>query len=422
MPADARPIVLIASGTRGDVQPLLALAQALQRRGHAVRVASHAPFRAMIASAGVPFAALSDNPSDWLARTPTLFTARPTPVVLRNSLRYLRVAQDMTARLLDSARIACDGAGLIVGGLASLWAGAVADAIRAPLAWVFLQPLMPTGAFASSVWPLWRDGGPALNRLSYRMVDAISTQPWRAVIARWRRVHGLAAEPRGMLQRAHASVDAVLNAFSPQLVPAPRDWPAACAPLGFWQLSRSGALSDDLERFIGDAGDVIYIGTGAGSAVNACALLQMAHDAALRLKLRALVNVHGVEALPAAYGDRLRIARDVPHDAVFPRMRAVVHHGGAGTTAAALRAGVPMVVLPVFADQFFWAARAHAAGLAPAPLSQRSLNQAQFVGAVAQAVHDPALRNRAQQLAAHVRAEDGITQAVDRLEALLRRR
>jgi UDP:flavonoid glycosyltransferase YjiC (YdhE family) len=423
---DARPIVMLASGTRGDVQPLLALAHAMQLRGHAVRVASHAPFRTMIERAGLQFAPLSDNPSDWLARTPTLFTARPTPVVLRNTLRYVRVAQVMTARLLDSALAACDNAGLIVGGLASLWAGEVADAARARLAWAFLQPLTPTGSFACSVWPLWRDAGTALNRLSYRAIDAVSTRPWRAVIARWRRARGLSEEPGGLLQRAHARADAVLNAFSPQLVPAPPDWPAACAPLGFWHVPQGAAppgamVPDDLERFIGSAGDVIYVGTGAGSAMDARALMSFAHDAALRLKLRVLANVHGIEALPPAYADRMRVVRDVPHAALFPRMRAVVHHGGAGTTAAALRAGVATVVLPVFADQFFWSARVHAAGIAPRPLPQRGLDRARFVAAIEQAVSDPTLRARAGQLAAQERAEDGVARAVERLETLARR-
>ncbi len=420
MTADA-PVVFVASGTRGDVQPYLAVARALQASGVPVRVASHEQFRPWVEAQGLPYAALSDNPSEWLARTPTLFSAPPSPRVLRNSLAYLSTARDMTAQLMTSAARACAGASAIVAGLSSLWAGSVAEAANVPVIWAFLQPLTPTRAFASSVWPL-RHANAFARRASYAAVDAASWWPWRGVVDRWRRGQSLPAlGSRGMLHWLHERGDTILNGFSRHLVAAPDDWPAGTRPAGFWFAETPLGLDDATERFLAAADDVVYFGTGAGSAMDPPALLTLAHDALLRLNARAVVNVHGAERVPEAFRPRMHAVRDVPHAALFPRLRAVAHHGGAGTTAEAARAGVPAVVLPVFADQFFWAERVHAAGIAPAPIPQRRLSRSGLAAALRIALEDAPMRSRARALAERVRGEDGIATAIVTISAVIAR-
>ena len=420
MKADA-PVVFVASGTRGDVQPYLALARALQRSGVPVRIASHTQFQTWVEAQDLPYAALSDNPSEWLARTPTLFTAPPSTRVLRNSLVYLSTARDMTARLLTSAARACAGASAIVAGLSSLWVGSIAEAANVPVVWAFLQPLTPTRAFASSVWPL-RHSSAVASRASYTVVDAASWWPWRSVVNRWRRAHTLPAlGARGMLHRLHERGDTILNGFSRHLVAAPADWPAGCAPAGFWFAETAPMLNAATERFLEAADDVVYFGAGAGSAMDPRALLALAHDALLRLNARAVVNLHGAEHVPDAFKARMHAAQDLPHAALFPRLRAVVHHGGAGTTAEVARAGVPAVVLPVFADQFFWAERAHAAGVAPAPIPQRRLSRSGLAAALQAALGHEPMRSSARALAERIRGEDGIAAAVATISSVVAR-
>jgi UDP:flavonoid glycosyltransferase YjiC (YdhE family) len=327
----------------------------------------------------------------------------------------------MTARLLTTAAAACEGASAIVAGLSSLWAGSMAEAAGLPVIWAFLQPLTPTRAFASSVWPM-RHSRAFASRASYVAVDAASWWPWRGVVNRWRRTNGLPAlGARGILHLLHQREDAILNGFSRHLVSAPADWPAACAPVGFWFAETQAGLDAATEKFLAAADDVVYFGTGAGSATDPRALLALAHDVLLRLNVRAVVNVHGVDYVPDAFRPRMHLVRDLPHAALFPRLRAVVHHGGAGTTAEVARAGVPAVVLPVFADQFFWAERAHAAGVASAPIPQRRLSRSVLAGALQGAIEHAPMRSNARALAERIRGEDGITSAVAAISAVLAR-
>jgi sterol 3beta-glucosyltransferase len=350
-----RRIVLIASGTRGDVQPYLALARALAARGDAPIVATHAAFAPLAEAAGVATRPLADNPSDWLARhTTTLGPAAPIA-----SLRFVRAARPMLTRLIDSAMAACADADVIVAGLPALFAGGIADALRKPIVWGFLQPLTPTRAFACSVWT-----GPRVAALrSYALADAAMWLPWRGVVNRWRKSHDVS--PRGVggyLSEIHSRSQLVLYGMSEALAPRPVDWPEHVRMTGFWRLGVPAALPDAIERACSVG--AFYVGSGAGSAVAPALLLACAAEAARRHGLTGLVNIDGVDAIPAPFAERLLLCRGVSHDALFPRLRAVVHHGGAGTTAAAAHAGVPSLVLPAFADQRFWAERAVRVGIA----------------------------------------------------------
>ena len=405
------PVVFLASGTRGDVQPCVAAACALQQRGFPVRIAAHLEHRALVEGAGVPFMALAENPSAWLAVHPTLFDGVISRTAVRETARYLRRVPRWTANLLDSAMAACAGARAVVGGLASVWAADVADACGIPALWQLLQPLTPTDSFAASVWP-WR----VPRTLSYVFVDAMLWLPLRGVVNHWRRSHGL--RPRGIregaLVRVHARADAVMNAFSARLAPPPADWLPALHPLGTCFPQHTPALDAHLQRWI-DGGDVIYIGAGAGSMAPITHALPWLHEALLRHGLRAVVNL---PAVPPAFLDRMRIVRDVPHGALFPHMRCVIHHGGAGTTAEAARAGSPAVIMPVFADQHFWAERAQVAGVAVAPV-HRAMGRSTWLARIDQALHDVNLRTGTQSCAMRMRDENGAQRVADRIIAAL---
>ena len=107
---------------------------------------------------------------------------------------------------------------------------------------------------------------------------------------------------------------------------------------------------------------------------------------------------------------------DVPHEWLFPRMAAVVHHGGAGTTGAGLRAGVPSVLTPLGFDQPFWGRRVVALGVGPEPVSRRALTTERLAAAIRRAVTDHAMRERAARLGERISAENGVARAVDALE------
>ncbi len=412
-----KTVLLLASGTRGDVQPYLALARALVARGVPAVLATHAPFRALVEQAGLPFVDLGENPSDLLAAQSGALTAAGPSA----TLRYVRRARLMLARQLDCAFHAgrAHDAGALVGGLPTLWADTLAESLQIPLFWGLLQPLTPTRAFPSSIAQTARPLGSWLNLRSYQVVDRATWWPWRSVVNAFRQRHALLPiGAQGALARLHARQQPVLYGFSEHVVPRPHDWPAHCAITGFWQLAAAALLPAEVDAFIGDGRDVLYIGTGAGSALAPQRLLALADDALRQLGLRAVINIHGVETLTGAQRQRLCLGHNLDHAVLFPRVRAVVHHGGAGTSAAAARAGVPTVVLPVFADQFFWAGRAVALGIGVAE-SQRRLGGETLVRMISTVLSQDRFRAAAQRLAALLAREDGAARAADALVTAL---
>ncbi len=114
--------------------------------------------------------------------------------------------------------------------------------------------------------------------------------------------------------------------------------------------------------------------------------------------------------------DHVIVLDSAPHSWLFPRMAAVVHHGGAGTTAEGLRAGIPSVITPFVFDQYFWGARIKALGLGPAPIPQKKLSAESLAKAIHLAVNDPGIRQRARSTGESIRAEDGAANAVKIVE------
>ena len=289
-----------------------------------------------------------------------------------------------------------------------------------------LQPATRTRAFPGvAVPPRPRLGGP-LNYLSYLVGEQLSWQPFRATVNRWRReTLGLPPIPLGgpyaELQRRRLPF---LYGVSRQVVPRPPDWPTWHHLTGYWFLDR---LSDwepatELADFLATGPPPVYVGFGSMKPGDAVALGRLAVAALRRAKRRGvlLTGWSGLRAGRAS--DDVLIVDEVPHDWLFPRMAAVVHHGGAGTTAAGLRAGVPSVVCPFFVDQPFWGWRVAELGVGPPPIMQSRLTVDRLTAAIRRAVADEAMAARASALGERVRAEDDVARAVELFEQEIGRR
>jgi sterol 3beta-glucosyltransferase len=210
----------------------------------------------------------------------------------------------------------------------------------------------------------------------------------------------------------------VLYGFSPRVVPVPDDGPRRRIATGWWFLDGGPwTPPPDLERFLASGGPVVSIGFGSmpGDEPGALAALVTGavHDAGVRAVV--LTGWGALEGAPAA--DSIIAVRSVPHDWLFPRMAAVVHHGGAGTTGAGLRSGVPNIVVPFGVDQPFWGSRVHALGAGPRPIPRRALTREALAAALRQAVTDGAMRGAAARIGTEIRADDGVTTAVQAIEA-----
>jgi len=420
-----RPIVFLTSGTRGDVQPVIPLAQRLQADGHAVRIAAPPAFRELVESHGVPFAPVDGNPSDlMIARSgeiPLTFDGNPIRSA-RSTLNYLREAQAVYAQMLANAWAACGDASLLVLGLPTIWGTSIAEKLRIPCVGAFLQPLTPTREFSCPVLPSARSWGGAYNRLTYSLAGLATFLPWRRAINDWRaRTLGLGPLPlSGPSSHPFGRIDLNLYGFSEQVLPRPQDWNTDSVIAGYWPLTSHTPLANVLEAFLQAGPPPVYFGFGSPGTYQPDKIFEVISRATRLAELRAVVALPQgtqIKEVPA----HIHLLRgSTPHDRLFPQLAGAVHHGGAGTTGTALLAGIPSLVTPVAVDQFFWGARVSALGVGPKPIPQRELRVKNLAEGLTK-MKEEGMKERARGLGKRLQHEDGIAQAVRALEALINR-
>jgi len=229
------------------------------------------------------------------------------------------------------------------------------------------------------------------------------------LISRARRAEGLRAQRSGQFGDCP-----ILYGFSPAVVPTPTDWPAFVHPTGYWFLDapRDWRPPVALSAFLAAGPPPVYVGFGSMRNRQPQVVTALVVEALERAGQRGVLHSGWDGLAELRLPETIFPVDSIPHDWLFPRMAAIVHHGGAGTTAAALRAGRPAVVVPFFADQPFWARRVYELGVGPYPLPRARLTAARLADAITAAVYDPTMLERAVALGERLRAEDGVSEAV----------
>jgi len=415
-------ITITATGSRGDVQPYIALAVGLRQAGHAVCVATHDEFRPLLDGRGIEYAPVRGNPRDLLndERAHSMLAAQG------NALKFLR---EFTALLAPGARqMALDcreasrGSDAIVLSNTGLVAGfrQIAAALGVPYCTGLLQPVTPTRAFASPFlpeFPGWLPFGRGVYNLwSHRLFRALFRRFFDGLTRMVR--HELELPPlsrREARPRLEVSGAPLLYAFSPSVVAPPDDWPSCAHVTGYWPLDRPAGWrpSPELRAFLDAGRPPVYVGFGSMTSRDPEATTALVVEALARAGRRGVLLTGSGALSGDDLPDEIFPLESAPHDWLFPRMAAVVHHGGAGTTSAGLRAGVPSIVVPFFADQPFWARTVHRLGAGPRPIPRRRLTATRLVAAITQATSDDDMRRRAAALGERIRAEDGVSRAVN---------
>lgn len=420
-------LLLIALGTRGDVQPAAALGRGLRDAGHVVTVLAGDDFADLVgahdlafAPSGIDMQALMQSP-DGIAWA---HARSPFEEIRRMRLLFQRFGLDSGRAILAAA----EGADALVGAFtADAFGLAVAEKLGKPYFTTALQPLHPTRSGAATSQPIFARRESVLNRWSGRLTEWLLFGVFETAVHAWRRELGLApCTRRGYFDQLHAAP--TLCGFSRHVVPRPRDWPDHKVVTGYWFLDEEVGWSPpaDLVDFLAAGPPPVYVGFGSMSDPDGAATGGLILRALRRQGLRAVLAQGwaglGVgsgsgpgSGLPAAAAADVFVVPAAPHAWLFPRMAGVVHHGGAGTTAAAFRAGVPQLVIPHFADQPFWGRRTRELGVGARPIARRDLTEAALARGLADLVGTPALAERAADLGAAIRAEDGVGAAVAHL-------
>lgn len=395
-------VTFIANDTRGGVEPYLALVGEAASRGHTVRALAPPEYARQFDAAGAMFAPLRGAER-------AAMTAPGGRVGLREMGRLASELASGWAR--DAADLAA-GTHVVVAGIGGLpVAGPVAQSIGAPLLRAHLQPLdAPSALYPGPLMPRL-DGTAASRRLSHRItrlgVSLLTRAPQRAA-----RVALRISAP------SPPPLPEIIYGFSPAVVPIASDSGARRIATGYWTLPAQADPSVELLTFLESDQPVVSVGFGSMHGQDARALRELVVAAVRRAKVRAVL-LSGWGALAASRErDRDVLTVDaVAHSWLFPRMAATVHHGGAGTTGAALTAGVPTVIVPFGADQPFWAQRVHTLGTSPAPIPRRALSVDRLAAALQSALRDEHMQARAAEIGARLHGESGARAAIDAVEA-----
>lgn len=400
-------ILIAAAGSRGDIAPYTGLGAELRRAGYEVALATTDTFAPLVREAGLEFRSLPAR-----AETEVGGTA--------GRRELMRTAAEFVTELGQGfADAVAKGADLLLLSTTTAPLGwHLAEATGIPALGVYLQPTAPTGDFPPVVTgsrSLGRLGNRTAGRLALRMADRLYT---RAVTELRRSLELPFLAPHAMRRRQERADWPVLHGFSTALVPRPSDWRPGLDVVGPWwpYVDADRRLPAEVEDFLAAGHRPVFIGFGSMAAGHGERLSDIAVRALRRAGLRGILQTGGAGLV--ADGDDVLTIGDVPHALLFPRVAAVVHHAGAGTAAAGLRAGVPAVPVPVTADQPFWAGRLAALGAATAPIPFRALTAEGLADALGKAVRQQAYARAASVAAQHMATEDGAGRAVKAVERL----
>jgi UDP:flavonoid glycosyltransferase YjiC (YdhE family) len=449
LPPPPMNVVIQIVGSRGDVQPFVALGQVLKNRyGHRVRIATHPTFRDFVTENGLEFFSIGGDPAELMAfmvKNPGLM---PGIDSLKNGDIGKRRAgiYEMITGCWRSCIEAGDGTGMeasddLLDGRASFDSGIavganpllkpfVADAIIAnppsfahvhiaeklgiPLHLMFTMPWSPTQSFPHPLANIMSSNADSAitNFVSYALVDMLTWQGLGDVINRFRE-KSLGLEPvsimwaPGMASRLRIPWT---YCWSPALIPKPADWGDYIDISGFFFLNLASNYTPppDLAEFLAAGPPPVYIGFGSIVVDDPNAMTKMIFEAVKKTGQRALVSKGwgGLGADEIGVPEGVFMLGNCPHDWLFKHVSCVVHHGGAGTTAAGIAAGQPTVVVPFFGDQPFWGAMTARAGAGPFPIPYKDLDSDKLANSIKEALK-PASLERAAELAKKVRSEDG---------------
>ena len=397
-------------GSEGDTRPFVALCRGLLDAGHDVKLfaeqssvhIAHA-HRIAVEPLGGDIKAMMplDNPGEELSTRELIRIVRKGLRDINDNIPSWMSAITAHARTADA---------ILYAGFACPSAQAIAQELKKPAVGLWLQPTTTTREFGSAALPPWRLPG-WLNRLSYRASP-------EAMI---RRLYGKSSEAArtnlfGTVRSSRKSREfPILYGFSRNIVARPKDWPDSHRVCGHWSLpSGEWHAPGDLLEFLSGGPPPIYVGFGAASSfVRQKKLTELVSAIGGR---RALFHPGWSKITSSMLPKNVFVVGDTPHTWLFPLTSMVIHHGGAGTTHTASRAGVPSIVLPFGGDQAFWAARLASVGVAPPRVRPGKWDRRSLVQMIEFAEQDR-VRESAHMLGAAMADENGVATAIEGIEA-----
>ena len=415
-------ILIVTIGTRGDVQPYVALGRALMESGHEITICTCAHFEPFVREYGLDYAYVNNDFIDFmhtpegkiiLGNAGSAWGTLVTIVPMMPKLFHLQERQmaDVWAASKASAP------DLILYHPKALGAPDFAEKLGVPCMLAFWLPLyVPTTRFPAMGFPEL-PLGPGYRWLTYQLIRRILLMMSKRV-RKWRTQNGLYPRSPGFRMRfPDGRPIPALHGFSRHIIPRPEDWPETAIVTGFWFLNQAEGWNppQSLPQFLSRGEPPVYFGFGSIFGRDPKRVTQIVLEAVRRTGVRAILarGWGGLGPSDSAQSESVMFIEAAPHSWLFPQVDAVVHHGGCGTTAAGLLAGKPSIICPFFGDQPFWGRHVERLGVGPSPIPQRKMTVDLLCRAIDTAMNDMTMRENAAALGRRLNMEDGTSHAVE---------
>ncbi|KAG0373479.1 Sterol 3-beta-glucosyltransferase [Mortierella sp. AD032] len=413
-PSRPMHITCLTIGSRGDVQPYIALCKRLMLDGHSCRIATHGEYKDWIEGHGIEFGLVGGDPGELieLCVENGMFTVS----FFRESLKRFRGWLD---ELMETAWVACQDTDVLIESPSAMAGIHIAERLDIPYFRAFPFPWTRTRAFPHPFAVPEHNLGRGYNYMTHVMIEQVFWKGISGQVNKWRK-DTLGLGPTS-LEKMEAHRVPSLYSWSPNVVPAPMDWHSWVHVTGYWFLDNPDLKwtpPDDLVAFLKAEPDrkPVYIGFGSMVVPDPDGMTRTIIEAVVKSGVHRVTSQDdSASAAKKTTSEEIVIPasvymlKSVPHDWLFPQLSGCVHHGGAGTVAAGLRAGIPTVVKPFFGDQYFWGQRLEEAGVG---VWCHELTTKKLTSALVTITTDEKMIKKAHAIGEKIRAEDGVGTAI----------
>lgn len=415
-PATSYNFTLLTIGSRGDVQPYIALGKGLIAEGHNVTIATHSEFKEWIEKHGINFKEVAGNPAELMSLMVTHGSM---------SVSFLKEAnakfKGWINELLTTSWKACQGTDILIESPSAMGGIHIAEALGIPYMRAFTMPWTRTKAYPHAfIVPDSKKGG-SYNFLTHVMFENLFWKGISGQVNRWR-VETLGLPRTNLVKLQQYRIPFLYNVL-PAIFPPSVDFPDWVRVTGYWFLDEGtqdyeppSALVEFLEAAKKNSEKVVYIGFGSIVVGDAKGLTKAVVDAVVELDVKCILNKGWSDRLCKSKDDmeielppQIYDAGTIPHDWLFSRIDAAVHHGGSGTTGATLRAGLPTIIKPFFGDQFFYASRVEELGVG---MSLKNLNAKSLTKALKSITQEEKYIHKAHAISQAMKHENGVLTAI----------